>query len=75
MDYRGVAFPSVVAVASVVGLWFHFAQAKKGTATLRDRAMGGLWAAMLVVAGARVLWIVSHPAEPGPGTSPRAGTK
>lgn len=61
MELDGIAVPVLLTVASMLGLWWHFVQARKGAATLRDRAMGGIWAAMLVLAAGRVLWLMSHP--------------
>ena len=67
MDPEGKAFPAMVAVVSAVGLWWHIFRAQHGRITRQDRLLGGAWAAMLVLAAARVLWLVANP----PGAEPQ----
>lgn len=70
MQLDSLVAAALATIASIVGLWWHFKQARAGKATTRDRAMGGLWAAMLVLAGGRVLWLLTHPQETTPGAAP-----
>lgn len=67
MDVKGMAFPAIVAAVSAAGLFWHFSRARKGPITGQDKAMGGAWAAMLVLAAARVLYLVANP----PGDLPK----
>ena len=68
MELSGITFPVIVAVVALAGLWWHVTLARKGIATVRDRVMAALWAALFVVAGARVMWLVAHP--PAESTAP-----
>ena len=64
MDVQGIPFPSFVAAVSAAGLWWHFARARKGPITSQDKLMAAVWAALLVISVARVLWLVANPSEP-----------
>ncbi len=51
-------FPAIVAVLSAVGLFWHISQARKGPVTTQQKAMGGAWAALLVLALCYIVWLV-----------------
>jgi len=66
MDVHGIPFPSIVAAVSAAGLWWHFARARKGPVTSQDKLMAAVWAALLVIAAARIVWLVANPSGPAP---------
>jgi hypothetical protein len=59
MDFTGIWFSVLAAVVSVGGLWWHVALAKKGQATGRDRMLGAVWAAVLVLSLGRIVYLTS----------------
>jgi len=61
MDWNGVGVPAIAACAALIGLWWHISRARRGDASQGDKLMGALWAAVLVVSGARVLYLVANP--------------
>ena len=60
-----------LAVAVVSGglLYWHIQQVKKRPATGHDKLMGAVWAAMLVLSLARVLYLVAAGGEKPPETT------
>lgn len=73
MDTRGLTLPVLVAGVSALGLWWNFVLARRGKAERRDRVLGAVWAALLVLALARIVALVvagdpslTPPAEPPP---------
>jgi hypothetical protein len=66
MDFQGTLFPALVAAVSLGGLWWHFWRARHGPIVGQDKVVAGLWAALLVFALARVLWLVANPGDPAP---------
>ena len=66
MDFASLTFAVIAAVVAAIGLAWHFTLAKKGRATGRDRLMGGVWAALLVLSLGRILWISGGGDAPKP---------
>lgn len=66
MDFTSMSFAIIAAVISAIGVWWHVILAKRGIATMRDRVLGGVWAAVFVLAIGRVLWITANGAAPKP---------
>lgn len=70
MDFTSLGFAIVAAVVASIGLWWHFLLAKRGIASTRDRILGGVWAALLVLSLGRILWLVAQ-GDGGAGPQPR----
>lgn len=70
MDFTSMSFAIIAAVVSAIGLWWHIILAKKGLATGRDRALGVMWVALIVLSLGRILWIASHGKGESPSASP-----
>ncbi|MCE9638062.1 MAG: hypothetical protein K8T90_20365 [Planctomycetes bacterium] len=66
MDFTSMSFAIIAAVIAAIGLWWHVILAKRGIATTRDRMLGGVWAAVFVLALGRILWITSNGTAPKP---------
>lgn len=66
MDPKGMAFPALVLAAAVVGLWWHFSRARKGPISRQDKLMAGTWAAITIIAAARVVVLLLPPDAPTP---------
>jgi hypothetical protein len=73
MDLTSLGFAIVASVVAAIGLWWHFLLAKRGIAGPRDRILGGVWAAVLVLSLGRIAWILSHDEapQPAPQSEPR----
>jgi len=55
MDTTGVALAVVVAIVAAGLLYWHIQQVKQRPATSYDKLVGGLWAAMIVLAVGRAI--------------------
>ena len=76
MDVTGVALAVVVAVVAAGLLFWHIQQVKKRPATGHDKLMGGVWAALIVLALGRVIFLVAADAEKAPEpAAPASATK
>lgn len=76
MDVTGVVLAVVVAAVAGGLLFWHFQQVKRRPATGYDKMMGALWAALVVLALGRVMFLVAaggeKPAEPAtPAPAPK----
>lgn len=58
LDSTGIALAVVVAVVAAGLLFWHIQQVKQRPATSYDKLVGGLWAAMIVLAVGRALSLV-----------------
>ena len=67
MDFSGIAFAAVATLVSAAALLWHFQQVKKRPATGHDRLMAAAWAALVVFAAGRLIFlIVAGDAPPPP---------
>lgn len=58
IDTTGVALAVCVALVAAGLLVWHIQQVKKRPATSYDKAVGGLWAGVAVVAIGRTIWLL-----------------
>lgn len=70
MDTTGVALAVGVAVLAAAILVWHLRQVRTRPATTHDRLMAAVWAAMIVLAAGRALWLVAGGANPSEPASP-----
>ena len=80
MDVTGVALAVVVGIVAAALLFWHVQQVKKRPAMGHDKLMGAVWAALIVLALARVVCLVAGGGEtklvtpvpaPTPATAPK----
>lgn len=75
MDVTGVVLAVVVAVVAGGLLFWHVQQVKQRPATGHDKMMAGLWAALIVLALGRVVFLVAAAGGEPPAPAPAPAAK
>jgi uncharacterized membrane protein len=72
MDVTGVVLSAAVALVAGGLLFWHIQQVRKRPATGHDKLMAALWAALVVLALGRLLYLVANPEPSEPAPAPQA---